>query len=43
MTDIAIIEQNEDVYDKKDVELTFKQLSFFGETSPEDVRKLYFC
>jgi hypothetical protein len=42
MTDTAIIEPNEEVYDPKDVELIFKQLSFFGEASPEDVRKTLF-
>jgi hypothetical protein len=42
MTDIAIIEPNEEVYDSKDVELIFKQLSFFGEASEEDVRKTLF-
>jgi len=42
MTELAIIEPNEDIYDKKEVELIFKQLSFFGEATEEDVRKTLF-
>jgi hypothetical protein len=44
MTNIAIIEPNEDVYDAKDVELIEKiyQISFFGEATKEDFRKTLF-
>jgi hypothetical protein len=45
MTDIAIIEPNEDVYDVKDVELigkVYQQLQFFVQATQEDFRKTLF-
>jgi hypothetical protein len=45
MTDIAIIEPNEDVYDFKDVELiekVYQQLQFFSNATTEDFRKTLF-